>query len=115
LILVRNITRGTVLAETAQVADSSRTRRTGLLKHTTLPRGEGLWIVPCEAIHTFGMKFAIDVAYLDRKRKILKVRHSVAPRRISACLRAHSVLELPAGVLESTGTEAGDVLEFTKV
>jgi hypothetical protein len=61
------------------------------------------------------MKFAIDVAYLDRKRKILKVRHSVAPRRISACLRAHSVLELPAGVLESTGTEAGDVLEFTKV
>ena len=114
-IHIKNNTKGIVLAERAGLAGNSRERRTGLLKHTSLPPGEGLWIVPCEAIHTFGMKFPIDVVYLDRKRKILKARHAVVPRRLSMCLMAHSVLELPAGTVASTGTQAGDVLEITKI
>lgn len=113
-IQVRNRTRDTVLAEQAGVADSSATRRTGLLKHESLPDGEGLWIAPCEAVHTFGMKFPIDVLYLDRKRKVLKVRERMVPWRISGCLRAHSVLELPAGMASRTGTVAGDELEFIR-
>jgi uncharacterized membrane protein (UPF0127 family) len=101
-----------MLAERADIADTSAKRRTGLLKHTGLARGEGLWIVPCEGVHTFAMKFTIDVVFLNRKRKILKIRPNMVRRRIALCLRAHSVLELPAGTLEQTGTERGDQLEL---
>jgi uncharacterized membrane protein (UPF0127 family) len=58
------------------------------------------------------MKFTIDVVYLDRKKKVRKTRPRMVPRRISGCLLAHSVLELPAGTIESTGTQAGDQLVF---
>jgi uncharacterized membrane protein (UPF0127 family) len=100
------------LAEAAEVADTPATRRTGLLKHSRLDPGQGLWIVPCEAVHSFGMKFAIDVVYLDRKKKVRKTRPRMVPRRISGCLLAHSVLELPVGVIEASGTQAGDQLSF---
>src|SRR6266851_2805950 len=111
---VKNQTRGVNLAETADIADTSSTRRTGLLKHTGLAPGEGLWIVPTEGIHTFGMKFAIDVVFLNKQRKILKIRPSMGKRRMALSLRAHSVLELPAGTLAATGTRAGDQLELQK-
>ena len=101
-----------MLATEAGVADTSAARCIGLLRHDCLPEGQGLWIVPSEGIHTFGMKFPIDVAYLNRKKRVLKVRHRMGPRRLSFCLLAHSVLELPAGTLEATGTERGDQLEF---
>jgi uncharacterized membrane protein (UPF0127 family) len=109
---VRNVTRNAVLGDAVDVADTSSKRRTGLLKHETLPPGHGLWIVPCEAIHTFGMKFSIDVAFLSKRRKVLKVRQDMPRRRMAFCIRAHSVLELPTGVLERTGTQPGDQLEF---
>jgi uncharacterized membrane protein (UPF0127 family) len=111
---VKNLTRGGVLADRADIADTSAKRRTGLLKHTRLAPGEGLWIVPCEGVHTFGMKFAIDVVFLNRKRRILKLRPKMGKARMSLSLLAHSVLELPAGTLESTGTQRGDQLEFEK-
>ncbi|MBI3210112.1 MAG: DUF192 domain-containing protein [Candidatus Solibacter usitatus] len=104
-----------LLAEAAEVADNSVARRTGLLKHNSLAPGEGLWIVPCEAVHTFGMKFDIDVLYLSKERKVLKIRSRMGRRRISICLRAHSVLELPAGMVDSTSTVVGDQLEFEKL
>ena len=109
-ILVSNKTRNTVLADSADVADSSAKRRTGLLKHDRLAPGQGLWIVPCESVHSFFMKFPIDLVYLDRKHKVRKIRHNMAPWRMSICLSAHSILELPAGVLAATGTQAGDQL-----
>jgi uncharacterized membrane protein (UPF0127 family) len=111
---VRNPSRNTVLADRADIADTSAKRRTGLLKHAALERGEGLWIAPCEAVHTFGMKFAIDVLYLDKKKKVLKIRRGMQRGRMSACLRAHSVLELPSGTAAATLTVAGDLLEFEK-
>jgi len=111
-VQVRNLTRGTLLAEAAEVADTSAGRRTGLLKHAGLAPGEGLWIVPCESVHSFGMKFAIDLVYLDRRRRVRKTRRSMRPWRISACLMADSVLELPVGTIEATGTEPGDQLEI---
>ena len=114
-LYVRNQTRGTILAEAADIADTSKKRRTGLLKHESLPQGQGLWIVPCEAVHTFGMKFPIDVLYLSKKRKVLKVKPGMVKRRMSFCLRAHSVLELPAGTAAATATKAGDQLEFEKI
>ena len=109
-----NQTRGRILADRADIADTSIKRRTGLLKHTGLAPGEGLWIVPCEGIHTFAMKFTIDVVFLNRKHKILKIRPNMVRRRIALSLLAHSVLELPAGTLDETGTQRGDQLELHK-
>ena len=111
---VANQTKGQVLADRADIADTSAKRRTGLLKHTELKPGEGLWIAPCEGVHTFGMKFPIDVLFLNKKKKILKARPDMVRGRIAFSLLAHSVLELPAGTLAKTGTVAGDRLEFEK-
>jgi uncharacterized membrane protein (UPF0127 family) len=111
-ILVRNQTRNTVLADSASVADTARSRRIGLLKRERLEPGQGLWIVPCEAVHSFGMKFAIDVLFLDGKKRVRKIRAKMVPRRMSACLLAHSVLELPAGTIAQSLTEPGDQLVF---
>ena len=112
---MRNITRGVVLADSADLADTSAKRRTGLLKHTELKQGKGLWIVPCESVHTFFMKFPIDLVYLDKRRKVRKVRNAVPPWRLSACFAAHSVLELPAGTAAETGTRVGDELAIDKL
>ena len=111
---VRNQTRNTVLADAAELADTSEKRRTGLLKHDRLEPGQGLWIVPCESVHSFFMKFAIDLVYLDRNKKVRKVRHRMVPWRISACLTAHSILELPAGTVAASATQVGDQLEVVE-
>jgi uncharacterized membrane protein (UPF0127 family) len=107
-MLVRNETRSTILADAAEVADTTARRRRGLLGRDNLTSGEGLWIVPCEGVHTLGMKFAIDVLYLDRKKRVRKLRRVMRPWRLSICLLAHSVLELPAGTIDRTGTQPGD-------
>jgi uncharacterized membrane protein (UPF0127 family) len=114
-VAVRNRTRGTVLGEAIELADTSAKRRTGLLKHDHLEPGTGLWIVPCESVHTFFMKFAIDLVYVDRKHVVRKVRHAVPAWRLSACLSAHSIIELPPGTARNSGTVAGDELEFEKL
>ena len=111
---VKNATRGVFLGDSISLADTSAARNVGLLKHRSLERGSGLWIVPCEGIHTFFMKFAIDVIYIDRKERVRKVVRSIAPWRLSFCLSAHSGLELTAGTIEETATARGDQLEFEK-
>ena len=112
-LLVTNPARSTVLASHLEVADSGPKRNKGLLGREGLAPGEGLWIVPCESVHTFFMQFPIDLVYLDRKNRIKKVRSAVGPWRLSACLSAHSVLELPAGTIRATQTQPGDSLEFS--
>jgi uncharacterized membrane protein (UPF0127 family) len=77
--------------------------------------GEGLWIAPCESVHTFFMRFPIDLVYLDRKLKVKKVRHSVGAWRMSACFAAQSVLELPAGTAAAARTVRGDSVEMVPV
>ena len=110
---ISNVTRQSELAHRAEVADDGAKRRKGLLGRTALLPGEGLWIRPCEAVHTFGMRFPIDLVYLDRSLRVRKVRVYVRPWRLSACLTAHSVLELPAGTIRATQTQPGDQLEFS--
>ncbi len=109
---VHNPSRNTLLADRALIADSSKTRKTGLLKHDKLEPGEGLWIAPCEGVHTVGMKFPIDVLFLDKKRKVVKIRAAMPRWRMAASLFAHSVLELPSGTAAATKTTRGDQLEF---
>ena len=112
-LVVTNLTRGSVLATRLEVADSGPKRNKGLLGRKGLAAGEGLWIIPCESVHTFFMQFPIDLVYLDRKHVIKKVREGVPPWRISVCFSAHSILELPSGTIRSTETLAGDTLEFS--
>jgi uncharacterized membrane protein (UPF0127 family) len=110
---VSNLTRQTVLASHAELADHGENRRRGLLGRQQLSPGEGLWITPCEAVHTFGMQFPIDLVYLDRNHRIKKVKSNVGPWRLSACLSAHSVLELASGTIRETQTMPGDKLEIS--
>ena len=110
---VSNLTRNTVLATCMEVADSATMRNKGLLGRECISPGEGLWIIPCASVHTFWMRFPIDLVYLDRKKRIRKLRSDVRPWRLSACLWARSVLELPPGTIRSTQTQPGDRLEFS--
>jgi uncharacterized membrane protein (UPF0127 family) len=112
-VQVTNLNSRMVVASRAKVASQGATRRKGLLGRKGLESGEGLWILPCEAVHTFGMKFAIDLVYLDRKHRVKKVLNAVPAWRLSACLSAHSVLELPAGTVRTTQTRRGDQLEIS--
>lgn len=108
----RNVTRGTSIGDAIDKAETSAQRRTGLLKHVKLDEGQGLWIIPCEAVHTFFMKFALDLIYIDRKHCVKSVSRAVPPWRFSACFSAHSILELPVGTIDRTKTEKGDELEL---
>ena len=111
---VYNRTRGATLAASVRLADTPRSRRIGLLKNETLGPGEGLWIYPTQAIHTFGMLFSIDVAFLDRSLRVKRVYHRLAPSRLTSLVwGARSVLELPPGSLATTGTAVGDELQFS--
>ncbi len=113
-VTIRNVTRRSVLAESVEVADSGPARSKGLLGRDGLADGEGMWIVPCEAVHTVGMRFAIDLVFINRRQVVKKVRSNVRPWRISGCLRAHSVIELAAGAVAASGTRCGDVLVFSQ-
>ena len=109
---VVNATRKALLADALEVADAGPRRRKGLLGRKCLSPGEGLWIVPCEAVHTFGMKFPIDLVFLDRKNRVVKTRSNMRPGRLSACLSAKSVVELPSGTVLGTQTMRGDTVAF---
>jgi hypothetical protein len=94
------------------VPRTSSERRRGLLRHSALTPDEGLWIIPCEAIHTFGMRFAIDVLFLNSKKAVLRAVPRVPAGRIRFCVRAESVLELAEGAIANSQTLPGDVLQF---
>ena len=112
--LVWNRSRGTAIAEQARLAHTPRDRRMGLLGQAALPPGGGLWIVPTQAIHTFWMRFPIDVVFLDRQLRVQRLYHHLAPFRLTRLvLGARSVLELPSGVLRRSGTTVGDELQFS--
>ncbi len=109
---VVNTTRQIELADRVELAGSGAKRSKGLLGRTGLGPGEGMWIVPCEAVHTFWMKFALDLVYLDRQHHVAKIKRNVPPWRLSACLTAHSVIEFAAGSIRESDVQPGDKLEF---
>lgn len=113
--VVFNVDRKLTVAERVRVAGNSAARRKGLLGIDSLPAGAGLWIAPCEAIHTFGMKMPIDAIFIDRKFRVRKLRPYLAPSRVSICISADSVLELAAGTVARTRTVLGDRLRFDQV
>jgi uncharacterized membrane protein (UPF0127 family) len=112
---VLNVDRDHWLGQRVSVAGTSAQRKQGLLGIDRIDRGAGIWIAPCEAIHTFGMKIAIDVIFLDRELRVKKLVPALKPWRLSVSLRAYSVLELEAGAINRTGTCLGDRLRFSRL
>ncbi len=117
LMKVVNERSGAVLAQSLVSAHDSQSRRKGWLGRTVAPKGEAIWILPCEAIHCFFMHFPIDVVFLDRNFRVVQVRRAVKPWRIAVCWKAYSVMEFAEGVVDASGTVAGDriVLQPTGV
>ncbi len=111
-MIVKNTTKDSQLGDNVSLAGTANTRNKGLLGRDGLDEGEGLWIKPCEAIHMFFMRFPIDAVFIDRKKRVTKVAANLKPWRLSASLRAHSVIELPAGTAARTNTERGDQIEI---
>ena len=89
---------------------STLERTRGLLGTSELPEDEGLWITPCNSIHTFGMRYPLDIIYLDKKRQIKKIIPNIKPRRLSLSLLASSVIELRAGTIDKLSLKKGDTL-----
>ena len=113
---VINLTRKTWLATKIRKADNFVTRLVGLLKRSTLGPEEALWLMPSKGIHTIGMKFPIDVVFLDKNNIVLGIASGMVPCRISGIqLRGYSVLELPNGTIKKSQTEVGDQLEISLV
>ena len=113
-----NRSRQTILAAECEAADSGWERMRGLLGRSKedFPPGKGLLLVPANSIHTIGMSFPIDVAYLDKTGRVIRLYHSLPPFRVAAIkFKTHSILELPAGTLARTRTEVGDMFEFRKL
>ena len=104
----------TTCAEVGQCikrAESSLTRLLGLLGKGSLEAGEGIWIRPSSGIHTFGMRFAIDVVGLDREMRVVKLWPRVKPQRMTSVnMAVKSVLELAAGEIEARSIQIGHVL-----
>jgi uncharacterized protein len=103
-----NKDRDLFLAVGVVTAGTSRARRKGLLGLTSWTEFQGLWILPCEAIHTFGMQMSIDSVFLDRDLRVRALKPAMKPCRIAVCLRAYSVLELPVGSIAASRTVLGD-------
>ena len=116
LVEVINISKNdTVVANYVEMADTSAKRRKGLLGYSSLDQNQGIYIVPCECVHTFFMKFIIDVAFIASDGLVLAVQHGLKPNRISKLIfRAEGVLELEAGRLQETDTNIGDINYFYK-
>ncbi|AMY12259.1 hypothetical protein LuPra_05532 [Luteitalea pratensis] len=91
---------GLVLAERIDTAFDSASRRTGLLARESWPEGSALIIAPCQAVHTVGMRFAIDVVFVDRAGAVVKVRQGMVPWRFAVAPRAFAAIEVPAGTLQ---------------
>ncbi len=108
--ILRNARTGETVAAHLELAGDSSSRRRGLLGRDGLDEGHALVIVPCGAIHTFFMRFAIDVAFVARDGRVVKCAHQVRPWRLAAALTAHAAIEMKAGSLRQSGTERGDRL-----
>lgn len=104
------------VATQVDVADTMWTRVRGLLGRDYLDPDQGLWIVPCPAIHMFFMKFPIDAVFLDRQLRVVKIYHQIAPWHCTATVRgAYSCLELAAGRAMACELTTGQMLQMEAV
>jgi uncharacterized membrane protein (UPF0127 family) len=107
-----NITKGVVLASELEIATSFAARSQGLLGRSGLKPDTGLLIDPCPSVHTWFMRFPIDVIFLDNKNRVVGLKRNMKPFRMAWSWRGAKTLELPVGVIASTRTQLGDIVAF---
>lgn len=108
-----NRTREEILGDRIGRAETFPGRLRGLLGRGPLADGEGMWIVPCRCVHTFGMSYPIDVLFLDESGLVLGLYPDLPPSRVTRIFsKAAGALELPPGVILRTNTARGDLVEF---
>ncbi len=104
-----NRTRGTVLGTRVSLADSWWLRLRGFLFRPEPRVGEGILLTPCNAVHTWGMTFPLDVIFLDARGKVLEILEELPPGTVPDRVRGgRYVLEVPVGTIKATGTAVGD-------
>ncbi len=106
-------TTGAVIAKHLELAHNPITRLKGLMFRSGLPEGHGLWIKPCNSIHSCFMKFEFDAVFLDNDYNVLHCEHAMKPWRASPMIwKAKSIIELAAGTLKNHDIEAGTELSI---
>jgi uncharacterized membrane protein (UPF0127 family) len=108
--LIVNLTRGNVVCEQAVIADRARRRMRGLLGRRSLPSGEGMLLQPSPSIHTAFLRFPIDVVFLDRNLRVIKLVEHVPPWHTASAIEGRSTLELAAGEIARRKVQVGDQL-----
>ncbi|HEY6507035.1 MAG TPA: DUF192 domain-containing protein [Vicinamibacterales bacterium] len=101
---------GAWLAVHLEIAGTSSSRRRGLAGRDCLPAGHGLVIAPSQGVHTFGMRFPIDVVGVSRRGRVVSLRRRLMPRRVVFSWRAFAIVELPEGAVEAAGVGLADQL-----
>ena len=115
-LTARNASLNTIIADRVDVAATRAARAVGLLSRAGLEPGEALWIVPSRGVHTWGMRFTIDVLALDEEGNVIDCVSNLRPWRVRLPRRGTAgVLELPAGTLAASHTDMGHriVLELS--
>ena len=108
MVLKRN--NGEVVLARVRRALSRREKRRGLLGRNGLEQGEGLLLKGCRFVHTFLMKFPVGLIYLDKRKRVAKIVHRLAPWRVSACPAAESVVECRADLPALDRLRVGEYL-----
>ncbi len=113
---IHNLTRQTTLATQGERAHNVWARFKGLMGRASLAQGEALLLEPESSIHTFFMRFPLDVLYLDRAYRVLRADRAMPPSRIGPVYTrgCRAILELPPGTIEATLTEVGDQVKLVE-
>jgi uncharacterized membrane protein (UPF0127 family) len=108
-----NLDNGKILAKKVHMADTFFKRLKGLMFSKELPSDSGLYIRPCQGIHTFFMGYSIDVLHLDSSGKVVGIEENVQPGKIGK-VHPHTIeiIELPAGKIQNTQTTFGNTIEL---
>ncbi|NLJ56321.1 MAG: DUF192 domain-containing protein [Firmicutes bacterium] len=111
-----NLSQERIILPEVEIADTFLRRLQGLWGRKSLPPGQGLVIKPCRAVHTVGLYFPIDIAFVNRENRICCLKDVFPPWKVSPVIRpARYVVEAPAGTFKQTQTKEGDLVKLKTI
>jgi uncharacterized protein len=115
-VKIINKSKESVIAERAEMADTTMTRFAGLMGRAGLEKGAGLVIYPNNSIHMFFMRFPLDVLHVAKDGTVVKILHGIKPWRIGPIVgKSKYTVELPVGAVEDSRTAVGDIIELQEI